>query len=234
MNSEFASDSLARELSINAICERIFERRVHSTGVKTKLTAVGNLKRIIPATLVLGNRNGFQNMSLRDLGAETGLSMGALYAHFESKDALLLMILEEVHFAVHHVLIPSDDGLNDPHDRLCWLLRRHVTMTTLMHPFFFFAFMEARNFHKAARGLAQDGELYTERLIADAVAALRPFDSAADHLFAASLIKPMLQDWYVKHWKYKRRGINAVTFADQLTVWVSAMLVGRPSSDGAA
>lgn len=224
MSPDFFSDNLAHDLSMPRICERMFDRRPSGSGIKTKPTAVANLLRIIPATLMLGNRHGFQTMSLRDLSRETGLSMGALYAHFESKEALLLMILEEVHFAVHHILVPAEFETNNPRQHLRWLLQRHVRMTTVMHAFFFFAFMEARNFHKPARVLAQEGELYTERLIADAIAALRPSDTEADHLFVASLIKPMLQDWYVKHWKYKRRGINAMQFTRLLTLWVEGML----------
>ena len=43
-------------------------------------------------------------MSLRDLSRASGVSMGGLYAYFDSKTTLLNMILSEVTAAVQRVL----------------------------------------------------------------------------------------------------------------------------------
>ena len=48
-----------------------------------------------------------------------------------------------------------------------------------------------------------------------------------DPLFAATLIKPLLQDWYVKRSKYRERGIDAQTYAAQVTRFVEGALAVR-------
>ena len=47
---------------------------------------------------------GFDAMSLRDLSRESGLSMGALYSYFTSKDDLLSMIQYHGQSAVEKIL----------------------------------------------------------------------------------------------------------------------------------
>lgn len=49
----------------------------------------------------LSQKTDFHSMSLRDLSSGTGLSMGALYNYFKSKDELLYMIFSprtEIYF----------------------------------------------------------------------------------------------------------------------------------------
>ena len=57
--------------------------------VKKEKTVVKNLEKIFGAVLKIANRKGFNAMSMRDLSRESGLSMGALYTYFSSKDELV-------------------------------------------------------------------------------------------------------------------------------------------------
>ena len=41
---------------------------------------------------------------------------------------------------------------------------------------------------------------------------------------AASLTKPLLQDWYLKRWKYSRRGVGPDVYADWVIGFVEAFL----------
>lgn len=55
-----------------------------------QLTKAEQSKRsLMEATLRLAGANGYQNTSIRDICAEAGLSIGAFYYHYESKDDLL-------------------------------------------------------------------------------------------------------------------------------------------------
>lgn len=40
----------------------------------------------------------------------------------------------------------------------------------------------------------------------------------------AALIKPMLQDWYVKRSKYRRRGVSAARFSASLIAFIEQAL----------
>ena len=42
--------------------------------------------------------------------------------------------------------------------------------------------------------------------------------------FAAALIKPLLQDWYVKRAKWRRRGISAEIYAERVQSFIERAL----------
>ncbi|MBK1838706.1 TetR family transcriptional regulator [Azospirillum sp. YIM B02556] len=211
------------DLSMEALCARILERHAATIRVKKPAVAVANLARIVETTLTLANRKGFHSMSLRDLAEQSGLSMGALYAYFDGKDTLLLMILNQVVGAVEEVLGRPPDALaTDPAARLRWLLETHLFLTETMHPWFVFAYMEAKAFSKEGRDLAIGSEMMTESMIADALAegVARGRFRVPDVAMTAALIKPMLQDWYVKRAKHRRRGITPEHYAASLIDFV--------------
>jgi AcrR family transcriptional regulator len=215
------------DLSTKALCGRMFERHRKTIRTQKAHVAVANLVRITKTTLALSNRKGFHSMSLRDLATETGLSMGALYNYFDSKETLLLMILGEVAAAVKETLCCPPRALeDDPAGRLRWLLETHVYLTETMQPWFVFAYMEAKTFSREGRDLAVRSEVATETLIAVTLA-----DGVARNAFVvrdidmtAAIIKPLLQDWYVKRGKYRRRGVPAERYVEAITAFVEAAL----------
>ncbi|MBK5926258.1 TetR/AcrR family transcriptional regulator [Rhodobaculum claviforme] len=194
-----------------ALCRSILERHHDTIGVRKPAVAVPKLQRILAAALELSNRKGFQAMSLRDLSQASGLSAGGLYAYFDSKTTLLKMILGEVTDSVRRVLShPPAEVAADPVAHLGWLIDTHLRLTEAMLPWFTFAFMEAKNFPPAERRIAIDSEALTESYFAEVIAAgiaagrLRPDTSP----LLPALVKPLLQEWYVKRAKYRRRGVT--------------------------
>ena len=192
-----------------AICARILERHRDHVSVRKPHLATANLARIIEAVLKLSSRQSFHEISLRDLARVTGLSMGGLYSYFDNKNTLLVMILTEVSETVEAVLRDAPAGLEaDPAAHLRWLIETHIRLTKAMQPWFVFAFMEAKGFPAAARAFAIESELATERIFADVLArgVERGAFAIPDVTLTAALIKPLLQDWYVKRAKYRKRG----------------------------
>ncbi|MFP5516616.1 MAG: TetR/AcrR family transcriptional regulator [Alphaproteobacteria bacterium] len=223
--SSFQEFQARHDLSMEALCARILERHAATIRVKKPAVAIANLARIVETTLTLANRKGFHSMSLRDLTEQSGLSMGALYAYFDSKDTLLMMILGQVVGVVEEVLGRPPEALaKDPAGRLRWLLETHLYLTEAMHPWFVFAYMEAKAFSKEGRELAVSSEMMTESMIADALAdgVARGLFTVPDVTMTAVLIKPMLQDWYVKRAKHRRRGVTPDLYAEQLIAFVEA------------
>lgn len=218
------------DLSMEALAARILARHGETVRVKKVHVATMRLARIIESTLALANRVGFHSMSLRDLSRESGLSMGALYAYFDSKETLLLMILGTVSEVVEEALGEPPADLPPP-ERLRWLLAGHVALTEAMLPWFTFSYMQAKSFPPEARAMAVASEERTEGLIA----AILAEGNATGHFrvpdveMAAALIKPMLQDWYVKRSKYRRRKVSAAAFTDALMGFVTGALAARPA-----
>ncbi|MCJ2014767.1 TetR/AcrR family transcriptional regulator [Methylobacterium sp. J-076] len=195
--------------STEAICARILERHRDRVSVRKPHLATANLARIIEAVLKLSSRQSFHEMSLRDLARVSGLSMGGLYSYFDNKNTLLVMILTEVSETVGAVLRDAPAGLDaDPAAHLRWLIDTHIRLTEAMQPWFVFAFMEAKGFPAAARAFATESELATERIFADVLArgVAQGVFTVPDIDLTAALIKPLLQDWYVKRAKYRKRG----------------------------
>lgn len=221
---------LGLDLSTEALAARILARHGATIRVKKPDVAVPRLAAIIEATLELANESGFQATSLRDLSEQSGLSMGALYAYFDSKETLLRMILDTVAGVVEEALGEPPAALVTPAERLRWLLATHVALTEAMLPWFTFAYMEAKSFPPEARAAAVASEERTEALIARileegaAAGAFRPGDGQ----MSAALIKPLLQDWYVKRSKYRRRDISAARFAASLIAFVERAVGADP------
>ncbi|MFG1477118.1 TetR/AcrR family transcriptional regulator [Xanthobacter sp. V4C-4] len=226
MNEE-RRPSAGSDYALEALCGRIYERHRDTIKVQKPRVAVANLVRIVEAVLTLSNRQGFHATTLRDLARASGISMGGLYSYFDGKDTLLLMILEQVADAVTEALgaVP-DDIRADPPRHLSWLIATHVALSEAMQPWFVFAYMEAKAFPPAARKAAVESELATERMFAQVLeqGARAGCLAVDDVAFTATLIKPLLQDWYVKRGKYKKRGVNAATYAARVSAFVLAAL----------
>lgn len=218
------------DFTLERLCERIHARHRDKIKVQKPHVAVANLARIVAAVLDLSNRKGFHATSLRDLALASGLSMGGLYSYFDTKDTLLLMILEEVSAAVTGVLShPPETVQGDPLTHLRWLIETHIALSEAMQPWFVFSYMEAKAFPAAARRLAVESELATEALfVAVLEEGVRQKRFQVDDIpFTATLIKPLLQDWYVKRAKYRKRGVGAARYAAQVFAFVAAAIAGR-------
>lgn len=207
------------------LCERIFQRHGAEIRVKKPQVAVANLVRIVEAFLVLAARKGFHATTLRDLADASGLSMGGLYSYFDSKETLVVMVLEEVdHAAAEMLSFAPAEIVADPQAHLSWVIDAHVRLTEAMLPWFVFAFMEAKSLPKTVRKVAVESELATENAIAGILArgVSAGVFSVDDTQLAASLIKPLLQDWYVKRAKYRKRGVSIDRYIETVVQFATA------------
>jgi len=219
--------SWANTFSTEALCERILERHRDALRVQKTPIAVANLARIIDATLKLSNKQGFHATSLRQIAGISGLSMGGLYTYFPSKPMLLSMILGEVAATALDVLAsPPDDVTGDAAAHLRWIVMTHIRLSEAMQPWFAFAFMEAKSFPQTERRAAVDMEASTEKLIADVLEAGvgNGAFAVAEIGLTAALIKPLLQDWYVKRAKYRRRGTSIEAYIATVTAFIEDAL----------
>ena len=220
------------DFSTEGLCAAILERHHDTIRVRKPHVAVAKLVPIVETILKLSNRQGFHATSLREISAVSGVSMGGLYAYFDSKDTLLLMILGQVSATTMGVLSAAPEEVAaDPATHLRWLIGMHVALTETMLPWFVFAFMEAKSFPPAGRRAAVESEEATEAIFRDVIerGARQGRFSVEDPAFAAALVKPLLQDWYVKHAKWRRRGMSAQDYAVRIHGFVERALIGSPA-----
>jgi AcrR family transcriptional regulator len=202
-------------VSKHDICRQTLAENRKTIRVKKEKTVVKNLERIFDATLRISNEKGFQAMSIRDLGRAAGLSTGALYAYFSSKEELLEMLQRQGRSITQRILVERIDSESDPLAKLRTAIRTHLYLSEAMQPWFYFSFMETKNLPDSEREKAIGSELYTEKIFMDILK--QGQDEGVfvprDLQLAASMIKAKLQDWYLKRWKYAKRNVSVDHYA---------------------
>ncbi len=212
-------------LSMEDMSRELFKDNRQRIKIKKEPVAVKNLVKILNAALKLSNTKGFAAMSLRDLSREAGLSMGALYTYFTSKEELLHMIQHQC-MVVIQVLLDQIEGTQDPRSRLRRLIQGHLYLSEVMQPWFYFSYMETKNLAKQEHKKAIASELFTEKLLTDIISEgqdKKVFKPGSTELLGA-VIKAMLQDWYLKRWKYARRKVTVEKYAEFVVEFVEAYL----------
>ena len=213
-------------LSKQDICREVYADHRKSIRVKKEDTVVKNLERIFSATLKIGNKKGFQAMSMRDLGRETNLSMGALYSYFSSKEELLALLQHQRRSITKRILQEHIDRESDPAARLRTAILTHLYLSEAMQPWFYFSYMEAKNLSKAEQAAAVASERYTEQIFADIL--IQGQDNGSfllrDPQLTASVIKAMIQDWYLKRSKYAGRKISVDQYARFILQFVESFI----------
>ena len=214
------------KISRQEICREVFAENRHSIRVKKENTVVKNLERIFSATLKISNKKGFQAMSMRDLGRETKLSMGALYSYFSSKEDLLAMLQHQRRTITQRILEACIENEPDPAAKLRSAILTHLYLSEVMQPWFYFSYMEAKNLSRREQELAVASELYTEKLFSDVLTQgqARGCFSRRDPQLTASVIKAILQDWYLKRSKYRKRNISVDRYAEFLLEFLKAFI----------
>lgn len=218
-------------LSMEELCRDLFLGNRDSIKISKESVAVKNLVKIVNAALKLCNRKGFASMTLRDLSKESGLSMGALYAYFASKDELLRILQRQGSSVVMRVLQGQIEGIDDPRARLRRAIHTHLYLSEVMQPWFYFSYMETKNFPKEEHKKAIEAELYTEKILVDIIedgSEKGIFKPVSTELLAA-VIKAMLQDWYLKRWKYSGRKVSVEEYAAFLVDFIESYLVSSSS-----
>lgn len=210
------------------VCADLFRRNQGTIRIKKERVAVRNLQRLLPAALRLSRAKGFHAMTLRELGREAGLSTGVLYSCFPSKKALQDLLLEEgVDFTVRY-LRDRVRKAGNPAGRLREAVRIHIYLSELFGPWFYFLYMEARNLSPEEKRKAMKNEEATERIFREILQeGVEAGDFVADERLAAAAIKALLQDWYLKRWKYRKLKVGPDEYAEFVTALVEAYLLPR-------
>ena len=76
--------------------------------------------------------------------------------------------------------------------------------------------------NKEERKIAVDFELYTDKIIVDILqqGEKEGVFKSQDHDLTAAMIKAMLNDWYLRRWKYARRNISVDQYGETLLDFV--------------
>lgn len=113
-------------------------RTVGSTGEKTA-------RSIVQSAIKLFAKRGYAAVSMRAIAQEIGITVGALYNHFKTKQDVLMFILHDHMDNVTRGWIKADDVNLTPSERLERFVRYHVRFHMEHHEEVFISFMELRS-----------------------------------------------------------------------------------------
>ncbi|QAA92712.1 TetR/AcrR family transcriptional regulator [Pollutimonas thiosulfatoxidans] len=216
MIADFESFKVDLSLSKLEICRELYTQNRQLIRIKNEQVAVRNLVRIIDSTLRLAATRGFHAMSLRDLCADTGFSIGGLYAYIRSKDDLLYLIQSHGFLLTRRTMLAYTEGIADSRDKLLAAVKAHVYLSELMQPWFYFSFMETKALPDKHKKEAIAIELEVENMLCAIIEAgmgAGVFRRINARLLA-SLCKAMMQDWYLKRRKYSNQCVSATEYAE--------------------
>lgn len=211
----------------------VFEMHKDKMQIKNPKVAIGNLEKIFTATFRLANAKGFQAMSLRDLSRETGISMGGLYAYIGSKNDLASVIEGVLRNYIDQVIGGLARENLQPVQRLKAIIFGEIYMMQILNPWYYFCFMELKGLDREQQEQAMELELRFERILIDAFKAgmeQGQFVCSRPELLAAA-VTAQLQQWHLKHWKFKLRGVGMDEYAQYI---FDNLLASLAAEQGAA
>jgi TetR/AcrR family transcriptional regulator, cholesterol catabolism regulator len=217
--------------AIRDISSEVIRRNRASGQIKKEKTAVKNYEKIFDAVFKISAAKGFNGMSLRDLSRETGLSLGALYRYFSSKEELLEIMELHGQTMIQMVMTELPRAEDDPLKKLKGAIRAYIFLSEAAGEWFFFAFMESRSLkHESLRHvLAFDA--FTDGVLAEILmqGEKEGIFVKRNHAMTVSIIKAMQQDWYLKRWKYSKMNISVDSYAKTVLKFVESYCV-RPDA----
>ncbi len=216
-------------ISKEDISGQILEQNRESIKVKKEKKVIENLIKIFDATLDICSKKSFQAMSIRDLSAKSGLSRGALYSYFTNKEELLNLIQMQGRQIAYRVLTEQIAGSHNPVDKLRIAIKSHIYLSEAMQTWFYFTYIEARNLSKEEQKRAIESELQAEAIFVDIIneGIESGIFAGEDVVLTASVIKAMLQDWYLKRWKYTQRKVSVDEYAEFVIKVIEASLLRK-------
>ncbi len=184
--------------------------------IKKEKTVIKNLDKIFKATLKISNKKGFQAMSMRDLREETGISLGALYAYFSSKDDLLSMLQSQGRETAARIIEQETQKFTTPRQQLQAFIRTHIYLSEFMQPWFYFSFMEAKNLNPRERQKAIESDRQTEMRLEGILREGQEQGQFCrrDIVLTAEMMKGHFANWYLKRSKFRSRNISVDQYVD--------------------
>ncbi|MDG2420882.1 MAG: TetR/AcrR family transcriptional regulator [Gammaproteobacteria bacterium] len=203
------------DLQGETLWRNVFEMHKDKMQIKNVNAAISNLEKIFTATFKLSSTQGFQAMSLRDLSKETGISMGGLYAYIGSKNDLASVIEGVQRDYIDKVVGGLVRDNLEPVDCLRAMIFGEIYMMEIMSSWYYFCFMELKGLPKEQQTFALDVELRGEDIFMGIIRKginSKKFVCERPDLLASQVIA-QLQQWHLKQWKFKLRGVNTEEYA---------------------
>lgn len=201
--------------------------------VKRERIGAFNLRTIVESTFKLSRQSSFDAMTLRDLSADSGISMGGIYNYINSKEELGWMIAEFMRKLLTSTLWAIVHKEKDTLKRLELCIRMSIFMAERFQPWYWFVYIEGKgnsgddandkSSKRLSRHLDEQAINELEALITEGEreGIYSPVNSA----YGATMINAMLQNWFMKHWWFLEQGTSVDDYADYAVALIKRTLM---------
>ncbi len=214
MNSEFQAFKRLVSLSRQETGRIVLHQSSEPMAIQEEGLAVRTLLKLIDNTLKLSSEKGFQAVRLRDLGETLGLSLSQLHHYIRDKKALLQLIQRYGHTLNARVLLDQIQEIHPPWPRLCVAVRTQLWLSEILPDWFLFWHLQLHSMTLAERQQVIQAELSVEELFCNIIRTGQRQNvfQEVDPELTATALKALLQDWYLRRWKYEDRGVDVETY----------------------
>jgi AcrR family transcriptional regulator len=192
--------------------------RENRDRIKAPADAESALKmgRIFRSALSLSMGNGLASVELCEIARGAGVSEKELGRFFAGKDDLRSYVLRYWAAFIARMVLAEAEPQPTAREQLAAAVRTQIYLAEAMREWFFFSYMEARYLDREERRMAMANEKLTETMFVEILKRgqeqgefwLRDLD------LTAAVLKAMLQDWYLKHWKYRKLATSVEAYAE--------------------
>ncbi|NNN18446.1 MAG: TetR/AcrR family transcriptional regulator [Acidimicrobiaceae bacterium] len=182
------------------------------------------LGQILSAATKLLSEQGFQKMLITDLAREAGVSVGTIYQYVNTKEDILLLVVNDIIESYRREVPAAMEGIEDPVERLaagfsayCLVVDSHRTGALL-------AYQESKSMSRVGRERLMQLEVETNSYFSDCIrdgvrtGKFVPVDPAV----VSATLTMMAHMWALKHWylsamfdvnSYTRNQLSLITKA---------------------
>ncbi|MGH3632152.1 MAG: TetR/AcrR family transcriptional regulator, partial [Sciscionella sp.] len=164
--------------------------------------------QLVEAAIRLLQKAGFENMSIQQLADEASVSVGMIYRYFQSKEDILVAIIEDVLSAFQDT-VPSAiaQAPHDPVEQLAAGFRAYCEVIDKRHHAALLTYQESRTLSETALHKIETREIATtrqlERVIQDGIDA--GVMTAVDPTLVVYNMVLLAHAWALKHWYFSRQ-----------------------------
>ncbi len=204
------------KVSKKEISKQIWETNSSAVKVKKQEKVIKNLTVIFDAALKVSKAKGFQAMSVRDLSAESNLSLGAIYSYISNKEELF-HLLQMPSKQIAKTMLMHEIALEEgPANKLRSAVQKCIYLSEIMRPWFYFTYSEVTNRIEEEKEKTIGSESHTGNLFREILyeGSKQKVFKKGNTILTASIIESMLQDWCLKRGKYKKMEISIDEYAE--------------------
>ncbi|MCU7901842.1 MAG: hypothetical protein KZQ66_07435 [Candidatus Thiodiazotropha sp. (ex Lucinoma aequizonata)] len=146
--------------------------------------------------------------------SETGLSMGGVYLTITNKENIAVIVKDAVTLVCDDIVRNAREE-TDPGKALEYLLKGYLFASLLLQPWFYFLYFETRSLPQAhqndSKNLEHAQATELEQLIRELQ---KQTSNSYPPEFIATMALSMIQERYLKPWKYKQPAQSVDDYAD--------------------